>query len=120
MFTRLFVVTAVLSALGLAAGPCPAGAVKGPRRWSRKVEADGKAVYHIAFRGGEIAEFAIVGDGGTDVDLFVYNRDGRLVVSDTGLSDLGLVRWRPAEDQVYRVELVNLGRVPNTVRCGHN
>jgi hypothetical protein len=121
MLKRMVVLLALVAPLTLAAvSPAYAGAVKGPRRWSEKVPANDKVVFNIEFRGGQTAEFAIIGDGDTDVDVFVRDANGRLVASDTGLSDLGLVRWRPAQDQVYRIEVVNLGGVWNLVRCGHN
>src|SRR5262245_57779927 len=94
-----------LLALVLLAGtsPCFARAQAGAKRWSAKVPANDKVVYHIAFKAGETAEFAILGDGDTDVDIFVYDQAGNLVVADVGLTDMGLVRWRPDQDQVYRI-----------------
>lgn len=103
-----------------AGGNCEAGATGGPRRQAQRVEARSTFTLSVEFRGGEVAEFGIVGDGDTDVDVIVYDAGGRRVVQDVGLTDLGLVRWTPPETQVYRIELVNLGNVWNDVRYGHN
>ena len=99
---------------------CQAGAVDGQRRWSERVEAQQEMVYNIRFIGGQTAEFAILGDSATDVDIFVYDEDGRLVTFDVGLSDLGMVRWTPTHTQNFRIVVRNLGSVWNRVNLGHN
>lgn len=111
-------VSAVLAVLGAQA--VWAGAAGGAKRWSAKVDAKAEVVYKITFRMKETAEFAIIGDGDTDVDVFVYDSANKLVAQDIGLSDLGLVRWTPDKTQEYRIVVRNLGTVFNRVHMGHN
>src|SRR5689334_711482 len=97
-----------------------AGASRGQRRWSEKIQAHSSVTYNIEFAGGKDAEFAIIGNSDTDVDILVYDKSGNRIVQDVGLSDLGLVRWRPGSTQTYRIEVKNLGNTWNMVRMGHN
>jgi hypothetical protein len=93
------VVLALLPVFGNSAAY--AGATTGQKRWAEQVPARQAATYNIEFAGGQTAEFAIVGDADTDVDIFVYDQNGNLVTQDIGLSDLGLVRWTPGSTQTY-------------------
>jgi hypothetical protein len=97
-----------------------AGAKGGQRRWTRKMDKNGEVYYKIEYIGGQTAEFAIIGDGSTDVDIFVMDQNGKVVASDTGFSDLGLVTWKPAQTQVYTIKVQNLQAGENTVVMGHN
>ena len=112
------VVLALLAVFGTSAAY--AGATGGQKRWAEKAPSRQTLVYNIEFAGGQTAEFAIVGDADTDVDIFVYDQNGNLVTQDVGLSDLGMVRWTPGFTQTYRIEVKNLGGVWNMVRMGHN
>lgn len=96
------------------------GAKDGARRWSRKLEKNADVSYKIVFEAGKNAEFAILGDGSTDVDIFVYDEAGKLVKDDQGLSDMGLARWIPAKTQTYTIKISNLDAAPNQVMMGHN
>ncbi len=48
-----------------------AGRQNGPGQDTTVVEARGSVTYHITFWGNEQARVAIVGDGDTDLDVFV-------------------------------------------------
>jgi hypothetical protein len=97
----------------------------GPRRWKRTLKGNTEVVYKIIFKvekeePRKFAEFAIIGDGSTDVDVFVFDAAGKQVTSDTGYSDLGIVRWVPAKTQEYTIRVKNLGSEDNVVTMGHN
>jgi hypothetical protein len=62
---------------------------------------------------GVPAAVTIDGDGDTDLDLFVYDRFGRLVAVDDDSSDYCVVRWTPTSSGWVTVRLVNLGGVFN-------
>src|SRR5258707_15116096 len=83
----------------------------GPRRWKRTVKGNSEVVYKIVFKAEptsltrKYAEFIILGDGSTDVDIFVEDAAGKRVTSDEGYSDMGLVRWIPAKTQEYTIRV---------------
>ena len=115
----LAVVIAVVPQVGLA------GSKDGPRRWTKVVPKNSDLVYKIVYvQSNEPsktdAEFAVIGDGNTDVDIEVFDAAGKLVTKDNGYTDLGLVRWRPASTQEYTIRVKNLGSEDNTCLMGHN
>ena len=102
-----------------------AGSKDGPRRWTKVVPKNSDLVYKIVFVAGNepskmSAEFAIIGDGNTDVDIEVYDAAGKLVAKDDGFTDLGLARWRPTSTQEFTIRVKNLGSEDNTCVMGHN
>src|SRR4051794_38826388 len=87
------VVTLALLASFLVGTFAEAGHVRGPQVGQARCQAFGSVTYHETFAGGQMAEVAIHGDGDTDLDLFVYDGEGRLVAQGVGLSDRETVRW---------------------------
>jgi hypothetical protein len=90
-----------------------AGRRPGPGIDETRCEAYSSVTYHDEFYGGELAEVLIIGDGDTDLDLFVYDENGNLIVSDTGSSDVCHCQWNPRWTGVFRIEVHNLGDVWN-------
>ncbi len=90
-----------------------AGHVRGPQVGSARCEAYGSVIYYETFRSGEMAEVAIHGDGDTDLDVFVYDMNGRLIVQGVGLTDREQVRWFVPATGTYRIVVRNLGNVWN-------
>ena len=88
------------------------GRVGGPGRVESVVPAEGTHTYRIAFRGGESALVLVSGDGDSDLDLFVYDENGRLVCSDEDETDDMVCGWTPRRDATFRVVIKNLG-IPN-------
>lgn len=98
-----------------------AGAGTGePKRWKRKVPKNSDVVYKIKYLAKEVAEFAVIGDGSTDIDIHVTDESGTLVAKDIELTDLALVRWRPNKTQVYTIIVRNLNNEDNECVMGHN
>ena len=99
---------------------------EGPRRWTRVVKKQSEVVYKIVFvaeakdPNKKYAEFAVIGDGSTDIDIYVLDADGKEVASDTSPSDLAHVRWVPDKTQEYTIKVRNLGNQDNTCTMGHN
>ena len=91
-----------------------------PKRWTRKMAKSSDVIYKIKFFAKQDAEFAVIGDGSTDVDIFVYDEGGKLVAKDDRLTDLALVRWVPNKTQVYTIKVSNLHAEENTCVMGHN
>lgn len=93
--------------------PVDRGARGGPRVANDCVLALTSDLYSVSFRGGEEAIVSVAGDGDTDLDVYVYDENGRLIVSDTGYSDRALVAWRPIWTGPFVIEIRNLGLVYN-------
>ena len=89
------------------------GAVGGPKYARSSVNAGGSDIYNISFRGGEFAMVTVIGDGDTDLDLYVYDENGNLIDSDTDYSDNCICTWTPRWTGNFRIKIVNRGRVYN-------
>ncbi|MEP2530335.1 hypothetical protein [Shimia sp.] len=67
----------------------------------------------LPFTGGDYAEIYVEGKGNTDLNLYVYDAQGRLVCSDTDISDIAYCGWRPATTSGFRIEVRNKGDANN-------
>jgi hypothetical protein len=56
---------------------------------------------------GHLAEVAVIGDGDTDLDLYVYDPAGRLVGYDDDPTDRCYVRFFPRMSGTYTIKVVN-------------
>ena len=81
--------------------------------YGERVNAYSTTYYNISFHAGELAEVLVVGDGDTDLDLYIYDENGVLIDSDTDLTDVCLCQWTPKWTGSFRIEVVNLGNVYN-------
>lgn len=70
-------------------------------------------IFDQTFNADRMAEVCLVGDGDTDLDLYVYDEDDNLLASDVGPTDRCYVRFQPAKTALYRIKIVNLGGVYN-------
>lgn len=122
-----------LLALGSLPEDGTAGAVTGPRRWKRKILKGQEVVYKIQFRGGQPAEFAFIGDGSTDLDLYITDERGNKVnggFDDKGRptrdgrdffpTDIAVIRWIPPRTQTYIIRVRPYTAGENEVYFGHN
>lgn len=107
---RALAILAILGAVGSASW---AGAVPGPKRSQSVIQPRGVDEYKVVFRAGEIASIAVVGDGDSDLDLYVYDENGELVAADEDDTDDCIVRWTPRWTGKYTVHVVNRGRLAN-------
>jgi hypothetical protein len=81
----------------------------------------GVQTYNITFKGGQAAHFSIAGQGVADVEIYVYDRQNRLVASNfMGISDRRQVTWLPPQTEVYRIDLKNNGPNPDRLTIVHN
>jgi hypothetical protein len=62
-----------------------------------------KATIHV----GHLAEVGILGDGDTDLDLYVYDAFGNLVGKDDDETDHCYVRFYPRTSGTYTIKIVN-------------
>lgn len=89
------------------------GAVGGSKYTVAKVMGGYTDIYYVEFRGGELAEIALAGDGDTNLDIYVYDEYGNYIAADTGYTDTGYVSWYPRWTGSFRVEVRNNGMVFN-------
>jgi hypothetical protein len=78
-----------------------------------RVSANSTDVYNVTFIGGEPAEVFVVGDGDTDLDLFIYDENGNLIDSDTDNTDVCLCEWTPRWTGRFTIKIRNYGSVYN-------
>jgi hypothetical protein len=86
----------------------------------QRVEANSSQIYDIRFNGGELARVWIIGDGDTDLDLYVYDQRGRLVIKNENKTDNAQVYFSPQQTESYTVMVKNRGGVYNRFRLWTN
>jgi hypothetical protein len=89
------------------------GRVGGPGKNNSFVRGDGTDRYEMSFIKGELAEIAVIGDGDTDLDLYVYDSNDNLIAEDSDYTDSCFVSWVPKWTGRYTVRIVNRGPVTN-------
>src|SRR5438445_13425570 len=99
---RCAVLLLTLCALLICLSDADAGSGE-PKRWKRKVPKNSDVIYKIKYFANQDAEFAVIGEGNTDVDIHVLDEAGKAVTKDIALTDLALVRWQPSKTHVFAV-----------------
>lgn len=89
------------------------GSVNGPSRHYDAVDGKSTDTYNISFIANELAEILVSGDGDTDLDLYVYDSNGNMIVSDSDYTDDCYVRWVPKWTGRFTVKIVNRGPIYN-------
>ena len=89
------------------------GASGGPKYANSRVEAHDYDIYNVTFRSGETAIVTVIGDGDTDLDLYVYDSNGNLIDSDNDYTDNCVCTWTPRWTGNFRIKIVNRGNVYN-------
>ncbi|WP_372015750.1 hypothetical protein [Pseudoxanthomonas sp. 10H] len=104
---------ALLAAIDRVGASESKGRSNGPGEVSERVLAGDTDTYTIRFNGGEEAAVLVVGDGDTDLDLYVYDENGNLVCDDADSTDTMLCEWTPRWTGDFTVKVKNLGSVYN-------
>src|SRR5437764_700031 len=112
---KLAIALFAVTSLSIAVPFVDAGRAPAPGVDTKRCEAFNSVTYHENFYGGEVATVSIVGDGDTDLDIFVYDMQGRLVAQGIGPTDIETVSWFVPGNQIqrYRIVVRNLGGVWN-------
>lgn len=87
------------------------GSTRGAITHRDRVSARAYDDFVVNFYGGDLARVAVVADGDTDVDLYVYDQNGHEIVRATGPGSNCLVQFVPRWTGPFRVRVVNLGYV---------
>ena len=77
------------------------------------VAAGGTDRYTAVFRGGENAIVMVIGDGDTDLDLYIYDENGNLITYDNDYTDNCVCTFTPRWTGTFVIKIVNRGRVYN-------
>lgn len=87
------------------------GAMGGPKIGEWCVYGDGGRTYcHCMFRGGELATVFAGSYNNCDLDLYIYDKYGNLVVKDTSYDLDAFVSWYPRYDAIYEIVVKNTSR----------
>ena len=89
------------------------GSTSGPIVHYDSVLAGRTDSYTLTFQGGEMARIAVVGDGDTDLDLYVFDEYGNEIGRDDDYTDHCLVQWAPRWTGRFTVKIANRGSVYN-------
>ena len=89
------------------------GASGGPKYANSRVEAHDYDIYNVTFRSGETAIVTVIGDGDTELDLYVYDSNGNLIDSDNDYTDNCVCTWTPRWTGNFCIKIVNRGNVYN-------
>lgn len=88
----------------------PKGRLRGPGRAQGSVKAKGTAVFKgkdVVFRGGEVAEIAVMGDGDANLDLYVFDELDNQICASKRYADREYCRWTPRWTGPFRIEVRN-------------
>lgn len=96
------------------------GAVGGRKYAKDIVAAKGTDTYRIQFRANELAIVAVVGDGDTDLDLYIYDENGNLITKDDDYTDYCYVTFTPRWTGYFTIKIVNRGSVYNRYAISTN
>jgi len=89
------------------------GAIGGPQWAVNVIPGRVTHYYDISFRGNELAEVGIFGSGTSDLDFYIYDSSGRLVISNESIYDGVIFTFVPTRPGVFRIVIVNRGSNAN-------
>lgn len=119
--SRKFLSMALAGFLTLAAcSSVEAGAWGGPKFDNFTVPARSTITYNQGFYAGELAIVTLMGDGYTDLDLYVYDENGNLIACGTDSIDGVAVSWTPRWSGRFTIKVVNRDYTYNTFRLRTN
>ncbi len=99
--------------VALVAGAAQAGSTTGAGVYREIAPAYGTKTIVERYFGGETAVLQFIGDGDTDLDIFVYDHLGNLIVSGVGLTDREMVAFRPHYTSNFTIVIQNRGSIFN-------
>ena len=89
------------------------GAVGGPRQQVDVIYGNSTLTYQLGFVANQKAEVLVSGNGASDLDLYIYDSNGKLIVCDEGYSDDAFASWTPAWTGSFSIVVKNWGNVAN-------
>jgi hypothetical protein len=92
------------------------GKESGPACETSTVAAHSYVIYTVSFPAGKLAEVFVVGDGDTDLEVYIYDQNDNLIVSDHDHIETPYLSWVPQGTAPFKIKIVNLGDVFNRYR----
>ena len=89
------------------------GAADNTYRGAASVRGNSTDIISVTFRAREIAAVSIVGDGDSDLDLYVYDKSGNEVCASVSFGDEQKCTWIPRWTEEYGVHIKNRGSISN-------
>jgi len=89
------------------------GHIGGPHVTTTVIRGGVSSTLEMQFQGGIPAVIGISGDGATDLDLYVFDADGKRICAAEGNGDDEICRFTPRFTATYRIEIRNLGKIAN-------
>lgn len=86
-----------------------AGSVTPGTSENHNVAAGSELSYVEEFRGGELAQVEITGDGASDIDLYIYDSAGALVARSISYGHVEYVEFTPAQTDEFIIRIENFG-----------
>lgn len=83
------------------------GNVAGARVDERYIEPNGSVTYYERFWKGESAIVSLVGSGGADLDLYIYDMNGNLISKDDDYTTECIVSFLPYYTTTFRIKVIN-------------
>jgi hypothetical protein len=87
----------------------PKGVVGGPKKAVTTIAGHASDLYIETFAGGEVAAVLVKGDGNSDLDLFVYDENGNLIIYDDSKGDEAYCEWVPKWTGPFQLKVKNAG-----------
>lgn len=89
------------------------GPVDGEKYGQTSVNGNSTDRYTESFIAGQLATVVVIGDGDTDLDLYVYDSNNNLIVKDDDYTDNCYVTWVPKWTGKFYIKVVNRGPLYN-------
>jgi hypothetical protein len=89
------------------------GAVGGPKSATDIISGGSTHTYSINLRGGERTNIALFGNAASDLDLYVFDSYGNLIVGDEGYTDIARLWVLPSVTSAFTIVVKNRGNRPN-------
>lgn len=85
-----------------------------------KIDEDEKHTFNLKVKEGKLTAVWAFGESATDVDIFVFEADGKEIAKDEHVSRDAFVSFTPKASGTYRIEVRNLGQGENMVTVKHS
>lgn len=96
------------------------GVVGGPVAGTYTLAGQDYVVFELEYRGDELAEVGVLGDGNADLDLFVFDRRMNPFLQDESPNYICYLSWYPRRTEVYYVVVYNRGTASSSFIIGTN
>jgi hypothetical protein len=111
---RTFVLAVALVAVSFFVNNADASPAGGPILKATSLPGRHNDTYTLTLLGGEVTEVALVGDGSTDLDLYVYDYNGVLIGRAEGRGDRCFFRVTPGRTGKFTIKVVNRAPFANS------